>query len=149
MTSLPARRRALQQLAGLTFIPVATIGSIAPAAAHGGAEASAASSLSLAFPVAVLSVAPAVILGAGVVLTVIAVEAAASGTVWLVRRASDGVSASLHISGHIAASAAIGVGTALSVTLVAAGWLLSAAGEVICLIPNALGESLLHNERLR
>ena len=55
MTSLPSRRRTLQQLAGLTLIPV-----IAPAAAHGGAEASAASSLSLAFPVAVLSVAPAV-----------------------------------------------------------------------------------------
>jgi hypothetical protein len=40
-------------------------------------------------------------------------------------------------------------GTVLSVTVVAAGWLLSAAGEVICLIPNALGESLLYNERLR
>jgi hypothetical protein len=44
---------------------------------------------------------------------------------------------------------AIAAGTVLSVTVVAAGWLLSAAGEVICLIPNALGESLLYNERLR
>lgn len=144
MTTLSSRRRALQQFAALALLPAATI---APAAAHG--ELSAASSLSLAFPVAVLSVAPAVILGAGVVLTVVAVEAAASGTVWLVRRASDGVTASLHISGKIAASTVIGIGTALSVTVVAAGWLLSAAGEVICLIPNALGESLLYNERLR
>ena len=61
----------------------------------------------------------------------------------------DGATASLRFSGQAAASTAIAAGTVLSVTVVAAGWLLSAAGEVICLIPNALGESLLYNERLR
>ena len=40
-------------------------------------------------------------------------------------------------------------GTAISVTAIAAGWLLSVAGEVVCLVPNALGESLLYNERIR
>lgn len=149
MTIAASRRHALRTLAGLALAPV---GVLLPAAtrAHGGAaEASAASSLSLAFPVAVLSVAPVAILGSGVALTVIAVEATAGGTVWLLRRASDGATASLRFSGQAAASTAFAAGTVLSVTVVAAGWLLSVAGEVICLIPNALGESLLYNERLR
>jgi hypothetical protein len=149
MTIDVSRRRALRTLASLALAPAAVLLPTA-ARAHGGAsEASAASSLSLAFPVAVLSVAPVVILSAGVALTVIAVETAASGTVWLLHRASDGATASLRFSAQAAASAAITAGTVLSVTVVAAGWLLSAAGEVICLIPNALGESLLYNERLR
>ncbi len=148
MTINVSRRRALRTLASLALAPAAVLLPTA-ARAHGAADSSTASSLSLAFPVAVLSVAPVVILGASVVLTVIAVETAASGTVWLLRRASDGATASLRFSGQAAASAAITAGTVLSVTVVAAGWLLSAAGEVICLIPNALGESLLYNERLR
>ena len=143
-----SRRRVLHALASLALAPAAAL-LPATARAHGGVDASAASSLSLAFPVAVLSVAPVAILGAGVALTVIAVEAAASGTVWLLRRASDGATASLRFSGNVVTSAAIAAGTVLSVTVVAAGWLLSAAGEVICLVPNALGESLLYNERLR
>lgn len=149
MTIDTSRRRALLALAGLALAPTLVLLPTA-ARAHGGAsDASAASSLSLAFPVAVLSVAPVAILASGVALTVIAVEATASGTVWLLRRASDGATASLRFSGQAAASTAIAAGTVLSVTVVAAGWLLSAAGEVICLIPNALGESLLYNERLR
>ena len=147
MTSPCSRRRALRMFASLALVPAATL--LPQMARAHGADASAASSLSLAFPVAVLSVAPVAILGSGVALTVIAIEATASGTVWLLRRASDGATASLRFSGQAAASTAIAAGTVLSVRVVAAGWLLSAAGEVICLIPNALGESLLYNERLR
>ena len=147
MNRMPSRRRALRMFAGLALAPAATL--LPQIVSAHGVDASAASSLSLAFPVAVLSVAPVSILGPGVALTVIAVEATASGTVWLLRRASDGASASLLFSGQAAAATAIAAGTVLSVTVVAAGWLLSAAGEVICLIPNALGESLLYNERLR
>jgi len=149
MIDLTSRRRALKILAGLALVPAASLRPTTARANGSATAASAASSLSLSFPIAVLSVAPAAILGAGVMLTVIAVEAAAGGTVWLVRRASDGATASLRFSGQVAASTAIAAGTALSVTVVAAGWLLSAAGEVICLVPNALGESLLYNERLR
>lgn len=148
MNRMPSRRRALQMLAGLALAPAAAM-LPQTARAHGGVDASAASGLSLAFPVAVLSVAPVAILGSGVALTVIAIEAAAGGTVWLLRRASDGATASLRFSGNAVTSTAIAAGTVLSVTVVAAGWLLSAAGEVICLVPNALGESLLYNERLR
>jgi hypothetical protein len=39
------------------------------------------------------------------------------------------------------------VGASLVVTLVSAGVLLSAAGEAIAFLPNALGKALLYNER--
>ncbi|MCK6404803.1 MAG: hypothetical protein L6Q60_02175 [Rhodocyclaceae bacterium] len=142
----PSRRHACFSLAA---VPLA-LTVAGKAAAHTGApEASAASSLSLSLPVAVLVAAPVAFLFAGAVLTVTAIEASAHGAVWIVRRSSDGVTASLAVSGELAASVAVGVGTAISVTAVAAGWLLSAAGEVLCIVPNALGESLLYNERVR
>ena len=149
MTHDNSRRRALRALIGLSLAPAAGL-LAAPSRAHGGAaDASAASSLLLSLPVAVLSVAPMMILGAGAMLTVVAVEASATGTVWVLRRASDGVTASLRFSGEAAAASLVVAGTAVSVTAIAAGWLLSVAGEVLCLVPNALGESLLYNERIR
>jgi len=39
-------------------------------------------------------------------------------------------------------------GTVVVVSVVGAGVVLSAAGEAIAFIPNALGRALLHNERL-
>jgi len=89
------------------------------------------------------------ILSAGAALTVVAVESSARGAVWLLRRASDGATASLRFTGEVAAASLVAAGTVVSVTVVTAGWLLSMAGEVICLVPNALGESLLYNERIR
>ena len=146
-TSDNPRRRALRRLVAVTLIPaVALIAT--PSRAHGG-EASAASSLMLSMPVAVLSVAPVMILSAGAMLTVVAVEASATGTVWVLRRASDGATASLRFTGEAVGASLLVAGTAVSVTVVGAGWLLSVAGEVLCLVPNALGESLLYNERLR
>lgn len=145
----PSRRRALGQLGALFF--AGSAGLVArPAAAHNGvANASAASSLSVALPIAVLVAAPLTFLSAGALLTVAAVEVSAEGTVWLVRRASDGVTASMRLGGELVAGVSIGVGTALVVTASAAGWIISAAGEAICLVPNAIGESLLYNERIR
>ena len=144
-----SRRRALRSLFGLVLVPVAAL-LAGPARAHGGAsEASAASSLLLSLPVAALSAAPVAILSAGAMLTVVAVEVSAAGTVWVLRRASDGATASLRFSGEAAAASLVVAGTAVSVTVIAAGWLLSVAGEVLCLVPNALGESLLYNERIR
>lgn len=145
-TAKPSRRAFLCKLA----LTPAALALPAMATAHSGApEASAASSLSLSLPVAVLLSAPVAFFVAGTVLTVTAIEASAAGTVWVVRRASDGVTASLRISGQLATASAVAVGSVLMVTAVAAGWLLSLAGEVICLVPSAIGESLLHNERVR
>ena len=59
MTHATSRRRALRALFGLALVP-ATALLAAPARSHGDAGASAASSLSLSLPVAVLSAAPVI-----------------------------------------------------------------------------------------
>lgn len=112
-----------------------------PARAHAGAsELSALSAL----PVAVVLSAPAALLSGGVVLTVVAVEASAEGAVWVLERASDGARASVRLAG----GAALAVGTGVLVTAMSAGWILSAAGQAIAFVPNEIGASLLHNERV-
>ena len=105
--------------------------------------ASDASALSL-LPVAVSVAAPVAILSAVAALSVVAVEASATGTVWVLERASDGARASVHLSGHALA----GVGTVLVSTALATGWILSAAGEAIAFVPSELGAALLYNERI-
>jgi hypothetical protein len=111
------------------------------ASAHGGA--SELSTLS-ALPVAVSVVAPLGLLVSGAALTVVAVEAASGATVWVLERASDGVRASV----QLAAGASVAVGASVVVSAVAAGWVLSVAGEAIAFVPNALGQALLYNERI-
>ncbi|WAC74004.1 hypothetical protein OU995_04535 [Roseateles sp. SL47] len=117
------------------------------AAAHGdgGSEASAALSL---LPVAVSVAAPVAVLSAGASLVVVAVEVTASGTVWVLKRVSDGVKVSVRFAGKVAVGASVAVGTAVSVVVVGTGVLLSAAGEAIAFIPNEVGASLMHNERV-
>ena len=121
-------------------------------------EASALSTLS-ALPVASIAVGasavagsvvavPVVLSTAGAVLVVKTVESTVRGTLYVLERASDGASASIEIVGRGVGSVAMGVGTSVRVSVVGAGVLLSAAGEAIAFIPNALGRALLHNERL-
>ncbi len=117
------------------------------AMAHGdgGSEASAALS---ALPVAVSVVAPSAVLTAGASLVVVAVEVTAAGTVWVLKRVSDGVKVSVRFAGKVVTGASVAVGTAVSVVVVGTGMLLSAAGEAIAFIPNEIGASLMHNERV-
>lgn len=112
----------------------------ASARAHGPSDASTLSLLPLAVSVA----APVAVVSAGAVLTVVAVEASALGTVWVLERASDGARVSMELTG----TSLVAAGTALHVTSVEAGHVLSAAGRVVCFVPNALGQALLHNERI-
>jgi hypothetical protein len=105
--------------------------------------ASDASVLSM-LPVAVSVAAPAMIISAGAALTVVAIEGSATGTAWILERASDGARATIHLSGH----AALGVGTVVVASAIGTGWVLSAAGEAIAFIPNELGRALLYNERI-
>lgn len=107
------------------------------------AQASEASALS-ALPVGVLSVAPVAILGSGVTLTVSAVEASAAGTSWVLERAADGVRATVKLAGHTS----VAVGTSIACTSIAAGYVLSAAGQAVAFIPNEIGASMLYNERV-
>lgn len=112
-----------------------------PPAAH--AQSTEASALSL-LPVAVSVAAPVALLGAGVVLSVVAVETSARGTVRVLERASDGARMSLNFAGQTSAM----VGSAVLVTAIGSGYILSAAGQAIAFVPNAIGAALLHNEQI-
>lgn len=107
----------------------------------------AASALS-ALPVAVSATAPAALLSAGAAFTVVALEAAADGTVWVLQRASDGARASVTLSAQAAGTASVAVGTAVTATAFSAGWVLSAAGKAIAVVPNEIGRALLHHEQV-
>ena len=117
----------------LSLMPVA---SVVGAASIAGTAASA------------VMVLPAALSVAGAVLTVKAVEVSAESTVYLLERASDGAQVSLQVLGGATHSASVAAGTAVTVSVIGSGVLLSAAGEVLAFVPNAIGRALLHNERL-
>lgn len=116
-----------------------------PVRAH--SEASELSALSM-LPVAVSVAAPGLLLSGGVALTVVSVQASAVGTVWVLERASDGARMTLTFSGNLLTGASLSLGTAVAVTAITAGWVLSTAGQAIAFVPNEIGRSLLHNERI-
>ena len=117
----------------LSALPIASV--VVGTAASVGASATV-----VALPVA-LSV-------DGARLIVKGVQASAKGTVWLLESASDGAVASIELSAGAVGASATSVGTAILVSVVGTGVLLSAAGEVIAFIPNEIGKALLYNERL-
>jgi len=110
-------------------------------------EPSQASALS-ALPVAMIVAAPAMLLAGGAMLTVVSVRASATGTVWVLERASDGARATLQFAGDVAGASLAASGAAVMVTALSTGWLISAAGQAIAFVPNQIGASLLHNERI-
>ena len=128
-----------------TFVSLALAGA-SPARAHreAASEASVLSTLSMAVSVAV----PAGLMVSGAAFTVMAVSAAAEGTVWVLERASDGARFSVTLSAASVGAASLAVGTTVTVLACSAGWVLSAAGRAIAFIPNELGKALLYNERV-
>ncbi|MDH6167370.1 hypothetical protein M2282_002519 [Variovorax boronicumulans] len=119
--------------AALSLLPVASV--------IGAASVVGASAMAVVAVPAALSV-------GGSTLAVVAVEASADGTVYVLERASDGARASVKVMGRAANGAAASVGTAVVVSVIGSGIVLSAAGEVLAFVPNAIGRALLHNERL-
>ena len=91
---------------------------------------------------------PLVLSATGTVLMVRAVEVSATGTVYLLERASDASRVSVSVLSGGAAAASASVGTLVTVGVIDAGTVLSAAGEVLAFITNAVGRALLHNQRL-
>lgn len=91
---------------------------------------------------------PVVLSTAGTVLVVSAVQVSAAGTVYVLERASDGTRVSVNVVSGAAGAASVSVGTAVIVSQIAAGTVISAAGEVLAFIPNAIGRALLHNQRV-
>ncbi len=98
--------------------------------------------------VGAVSAIPVVLSAAGAVFIVKAVEVTARGTLYVLERASDGARVSVEIAAGGAGVMALGVGAAVTTSVLASGVVLSAAGEAIAFIPNALGRALLHNERI-
>lgn len=121
---------------------------LASPCAHAQGDLSSGFSALSALPVVVSVAVPAVLLTAGAMLTVAAVEASADGAVWVIERASDGARTSMRLSAKAAGGLSVAVGTAVVVTAVSAGWVLSTAGQVIAFVPNAVGTALLHGERV-
>lgn len=115
--------------------------------AHARHDASDASELSMV-PVVLSVTAPALVLSAGATLSVVSVEASAEGTVWVLARASDGARTSVVVASKAAGGLSVAAGTAIEVSVFSAGWVLSAAGKAVAFIPNELGRSLMHNERI-
>jgi hypothetical protein len=130
---VPAQAYAQSEASALSMLPVA---SVVGAASATGAAASA-----------VVAV-PAALSVGGAVLTVVAVEASVDGTVFLLERASDGARASVKVMGRVANGASVVVGATVTVSVIGSGVILSAAGEVLAFVPNAIGRALLYNEKL-
>jgi hypothetical protein len=135
----------LRQHAAVLALAAALAATGLPARAHN--ELSEASALS-ALPMAVSVAAPVMLLTGGAALTVVSVQASATGTVWMLERASDGARATLQFSGHMAGASLAAAGTAVLVTALSTGWLISAAGQAIAFVTNQIGASLLYNERV-
>ncbi len=138
--------RSFQRFA-LCALSAVTI-SLAPlSSAHAQSNVSEASGMSL-LPVAMSVAAPVMLIAAGGALTLVGIEASADGTAWVLERASDGARATLRFSGRVAGGVSQGIGSAILVTAVGTGWVLSAAGQAIAFVPNEIGAALLYNERL-
>jgi hypothetical protein len=131
----------------LLALAVSTSLTAPPSARAHGVSASDASALS-ALPIALSVAAPVMVLSGGVMLTVVAVEATSAGTVWVLERASDGARLSVTLAAGAAGAASLLAGSAVTVSVVGAGWVLSAAGRALAFIPNEIGAALLYNERV-
>ena len=136
---------------------VALTGTLVPINAKAQSDVSALSAVS-ALPLASVVVVgataagsvmavPVVLSTAGAVLVVKSIEVSARSTVYVLERASDGARVSIEILGKGVAGASMVAGTLVTVSVIGAGVVLSAAGEAISFIPNELGRALLHNER--
>ncbi|MFP8779713.1 hypothetical protein [Hydrogenophaga sp. RWCD_12] len=136
LVSVPARAQSEASLV-LSALPVASVVGAGSAVAGSAAAGAVA-----------VSAVPAALAVSGAVLVVKTVEVSARGTVIVLERASDGARASVELTGRAVSGASVFAGQSAVVTVIGAGVLLSAAGEVLCFIPNELGRALLHNERL-
>ena len=141
------RHAALAALLAGALLASAAQPSAAARERHARGGASEASAISMV-PVALSVAAPVGLLSGGAALTVVAVEAASEGTVWVLERASDGTRASVRFTEVAAGSASVAVATTVVVAAVSTGWILSAGGRALCFIPNEVGRALLHHERV-
>ena len=130
----PAAHAQSEASVAVSALPVASLVGASAVAASGAASA--------------VTTVPLALSAGGAVLVVKTVELSAQGTVWVLERLSDGARASVRLSSRAAGATSVGVGTLVTVSLTGAGVLLSASGQVLAFIPNAMGEALLANEQV-
>lgn len=140
--------KTVNKLLGLVLAVSVALAPLTAQAHRDGSEASVLSALSLGVPLAVSAAPAASVLTAGAMLTVASVQVAAAGTVWVLTQASTGASVVLTLSAAGAEAVSATVGTVVVVTALSTGWILSAAGKALCFVPNEIGASLIHNERM-
>ncbi|MDR1994773.1 hypothetical protein [Azonexus sp.] len=123
----------------VSMLPLASV--VVTASAVADASGKNSPSAAVSGGIALLSV-------GGAALVVKGVQASAQGTVYVLERVSDGARVSVEIVGKGVGGVSMAVGTVISVSVVTAGVVLSAAGTAIAFIPNEIGKKLLHNEKL-
>jgi hypothetical protein len=118
---------------------------------HAAPQSDGASRMSQASLEASIEVAVIHALGHGASAVVSGVAVVAGSVAVTVSVAAAGVVAGASFVVYLSAEAirrlGIAVGTAISVTVVATGWILSAAGEALCFIANDTARPHIHSHR--
>ena len=145
----------LRSLAMALALTASALTPLAPLTAHAGATMdgtiSALSSIpmvSMALSAGVSGGVPQLTLSASAALILISAEVADGTVTWVLESAADGSRFVLKTLERGVKMASVAVGTALVVTATSAGWVLSAAGQALCFVPNEIGASLSYNERI-
>lgn len=128
----PVRAQSEASLA-LSALPVASVAVV-------GASVGVAGSAVL--------VAPVVLSAAGGTLVVKTVASTARGSALVLESSLDGSRYSIEAASGAFLAGSVAVGAVVTATALASGTLLSSAGRALAFVPNALGRSLVHNERI-
>jgi hypothetical protein len=126
---------------------IVTLLSLACTAAQAKGDASAPSRLSGDASAMVVAGSLLSVAAAGSVV-VIGVQASAEGVELVLQGASEAGAATVRLSGQGARGLSIATGTVLDVVATSTGHVLVLSGKALAFIPNALGEALLHHERV-
>ena len=129
-----AHAQTASAVSAASVVPMAIVLS---AGITGGSSVQDLSAIALSVPVALS------IVGAELVIETAA--STAKGVSYGLRRVSDGVKVSIEVLGKATGEILLSTGSVVTVVAITGGVVLSAAGQAIAFIPNAIGNSLLHN----
>lgn len=132
-----------------------TASALAPLTVHAGPTMEGTISAISSIPMASMAMSagasagvPQLTLSGGAALILISAEVSDGIVTWVLESAADGSRFVLKTLERGAKMASVVVGTSLVVTATSAGWVLSAAGQALCFVPNQIGASLTYNERI-
>lgn len=145
----------LRSLVMALALTASALAPLVPLTAHAGPTMEGTISAVSSIPMASMAISagafagvPQLTLSGGAALILISAEVSDGTVTWVLESAADGSRFVLKTLERGAKMASVAVGTALVVTATSAGWVLSAAGQALCFVPNEIGASLSHNERI-